>query len=126
MITANLLLAWTWILLGFLTGLVLGLFFHKPDWLGGYGSHPRRMYRLGHISFFGLGMVNLCFWLTAHALGLDGPWIKTASVAFLVGAVTMPLCCGLMAHFGWARNLFAIPVVSLVLAGTITLKEILP
>ncbi|HXR49058.1 MAG TPA: hypothetical protein VN784_16610, partial [Candidatus Limnocylindrales bacterium] len=59
----NLFLAWLWILLGFVTGMALGLFFHHENWLGGYGSFKRRMYRLGHISFFGLGAVNLLFWL---------------------------------------------------------------
>ena len=42
----NLFLAWLWILLGFVTGMVLGLFFHHENWLGGYGSFKRRMYRL--------------------------------------------------------------------------------
>jgi hypothetical protein len=58
---ANLTLAWLWILLGFVSGMVLGLFFHRENWLGGYGSFQRRMYRLGHISFFGLGAVNALF-----------------------------------------------------------------
>ena len=43
----NLLLAWLWICLGFLSGMLLGLFFHRENWLGGYGSLKRRMYRLG-------------------------------------------------------------------------------
>ena len=60
----NLFLAWLWILLGFVTGMVLGLCFHHENWLGGYGSFKRRMYRLAHISLFGLGAVNLLFWLT--------------------------------------------------------------
>ncbi len=34
----NLFLAWLWILLGFVSGMVLGLFFHRENWLGGYGS----------------------------------------------------------------------------------------
>ena len=29
---------WVWVLAGFLSGLVLGLFFQRDDWLGGYGS----------------------------------------------------------------------------------------
>ena len=34
----NLLLAWLWILLGFISGLVLGICFHRENWLGGYAS----------------------------------------------------------------------------------------
>ena len=69
----NLFLAWLWILLGFVSGMVLGMFFHGENWLGGYGSFKRRMYRLGHISFFGLGAVNLLFWLTVQNISLAGP-----------------------------------------------------
>lgn len=29
-----------------LSGITLGLFFHNPQWLGGYGSWQRRMVRL--------------------------------------------------------------------------------
>jgi hypothetical protein len=47
-----------WILLGFLAGMCLGLFFLREDWPSGYGSLKRRMYRLTHISFVGLGAAS--------------------------------------------------------------------
>ena len=53
--------AWLGILLGFIAGAVLGLFFHKENWLGGYASWPRRMARLGHISFFSCGKIFFLF-----------------------------------------------------------------
>jgi hypothetical protein len=49
---SNLLAAWVGILMGFLSGLALGLCFHRENWLGGYGSFKRRLYRLAHISLF--------------------------------------------------------------------------
>lgn len=119
----NLLLAWLWIFLGFLSGMVLGLFFHRENWLGGYGSLRRRMYRLGHISFFGLGAVNLLFWLTMK----DQPPGLNATIAastFIIGAVTMPLCCVLMAHFPKLHLIFTVPVVSLLIAGALTLTAV--
>ena len=72
----NLVFAWVWILAGFLSGMVLGLRFHDDNWLGGYGSFKRRMHRLAHISFFGLGAVNLFFHLTVkgEAMGAAGSW----------------------------------------------------
>ncbi len=85
----NLIVAWLWILLGFVSGMVLGLFFHRENWLGGYASFKRRMYRLGHISFFGLGAVNLLFWLSVRNLSAAGPLADFASGAFIVGAITM-------------------------------------
>jgi len=117
----NLFLAWFWILLGFITGMVLGLFFHRENWLGGYGSFQRRMYRLGHISFFGLGAVNLLFWLTAQKIFPAEPLAAIASWAFILGAVTMPLCCLVMAHFPKAHLIFAVPVLCLLAGGALVL-----
>lgn len=121
----NLVFAWGWIVLGFLSGLVLGLFFHREEWLGGYGSWMRRLYRLGHISFFGLGMANLLFFCTVRALPSAPASLDVASVAFLAGGVTMPLCCALVAHCRAARHVFAIPVISLLVAGGATFVGIL-
>jgi hypothetical protein len=116
----NLALAWLWLTLGFLSGLGLGLFFHREDWLGGYGSFRRRLYRLAHISFFGLGFVNLGFYFTARTLHGPSALLQLASGSFLVGAISMPLCCLLMAHFPRARFLFAVPVLSLLVGGVLT------
>lgn len=121
----NLILAWLWILLGFISGMALGMFFHGENWLGGYGSFKRRMYRLGHISFFGLGAVNLLFYLTVQNCSLAGQLVSVASWAFIVGAITMPVCCVVMAHFPKAHMIFAVPVVSLIAGGILTLMEVI-
>jgi len=117
----NLLLAWLGILLGFVSGMVLGGFFQREDWLGGYGSLRRRMYRLGHISCFGLGALNLLFWLTVNQLSVTDARVVWVSWAFVVGAVTMPLACLIMAHWPKARLIFAVPVLSLLLGGALML-----
>lgn len=106
--------------MGFLSGLALGLFFHREDWLGGYSSWRRRLYRLAHVSFFGLGFVNLGFYFTALDLSRNDPMLPLASASFLIGAVLMPLCCFLVAHFPRARMMFAFPVLGLVLGGGLT------
>ena len=120
----NLLLAWLWILLGLVSGMVLGMFFHGENWLGGYGSFKRRMYRLGHISFFGLGAVNLLFVLTVHHGALAGPWIQIASGAFILGAITMPLCCAVVANFPKLHFVFSVPVVSLIAGAGLTVWQL--
>ncbi len=120
----NLLAAWVGILLGFLSGLALGLGFHRENWLGGYGSFTRRLYRLAHISLFGLGAVNLLFYFTAHGLPAS-TLLALASSAFIAGAITMPVCCLIMAHYPNTRSLFALPVVSLVTGGVLTLMEVI-
>jgi hypothetical protein len=120
----NLVFAWASILLGFLSGMMLGMFFHREEWLGGYGSFRRRMYRLGHISFFGLGAVNLFFWITMKLSTAAGTLVDVASGAFILGAITMPLCCLVMAHFPKLHLIFAVPVVSLITGGLLTLLEV--
>ena len=108
--------AWIGFLLGCISGAVPGLFFHGQNWLGGYASWRRRLMRLGHISFFGIGFLNLGMGLTGLALGVTS---APASMLMLVGAVAMPLVCYASAFRPVCRHLFFIP------AGSVTLSTIL-
>ncbi|NOR45556.1 MAG: hypothetical protein GQ534_08240 [Candidatus Delongbacteria bacterium] len=105
--------AWIGIALGFVTGAVLGLFFHGEDWAGGYSSWRRRMMRLGHISFFGLAFINISYALSVKVYELQ---VNDAVIAwlFIIGAIAMPTVCFLSAYKKPFRHLFFIPVVSLV------------
>ncbi len=112
--TINLYAGWVGILCGVLAGAVIGLFFHDESWLGGYASWSRRMLRLGHISFFGIGFINLAFALTVGRLGLaGGAW---ASLLLLVAAVGMPLVCFAAALWKPFRHLFPVPVLCVLIA----------
>jgi hypothetical protein len=66
----NLLVGWISMVAGATSGLIVGLFFHKDDWMGGYGSFRRRLIRLGHISFFGIGILNVLFALSVLAVSI--------------------------------------------------------
>jgi hypothetical protein len=110
---------WIGMLLGVASGAVIGLFFHREDWMGGYASYRRRLTRLGHISFFGLAFVNFCFAFTQSVLPLAVPWSVIAMQGFLVGAATMPTICFLSAWRKPFRHLFFIPVGG-VLVGLIS------
>ena len=110
--------AWLAILAGALAGAVMGLMFHREDWLGGYSSWRRRMLRLGHIAFFGIGLLNLAFALTAMG-GLSRPPMFSA-VALATAAALMPGVCYLAAWRKPLRHLFAVPVVC-VLIGVVGL-----
>lgn len=109
---------WFWIIFGFLSGMVMGTLFHDEQWLGGYASRSRRLIRLGHIAFVGLGMLNILFAHSLERITLSQSFIAIASWAFIVGGISMPLCCGLMAWNQRWHMLFAVPVISL-LAGAI-------
>jgi hypothetical protein len=111
--TLHILAAWIGVFLGVLTGAVFGLAFHRENWLGGYNSWTRRMLRLGHISFFGLALLNFMFSITAGLETLHGTLIRMGSVLFLVGAVTMPITCFLSAWKKSFKTLFPVPVASI-------------
>lgn len=111
---ANEVFGWTWILVGLLAGLGLGLGFHREEWLGGYASYSRRLLRLGHVSLVALGLLNVLF-ARLPALDVCLRWRALAAVALVVGAIAMPLCCALMAWRRSFRLLFGLPVASLLL-----------
>ena len=107
----NIYAAWIAILAGVLAGLVSGLYFHDENFLNGYTSWPRRLTRLGHVSFFGLGLLNLTMALTARNLGIADD-LAVASWLMLVGLITMPVVCYISAFWKPFRNLFFVPVLS--------------
>lgn len=111
--------AWLWFCLGIVSGAVLGLVFHREDGWGGYDSWRRRLARLGHISFFGTGFLVLAMALTAAALPPEAGVMKSLrwlGPLAVMGAVTMPLVCGLSAWRKPWRAAFPVPVVTLGLS----------
>jgi hypothetical protein len=106
----NIVAGWVAMLVGVVMGAAMGWFFHQEQWLGGYGSFRRRMLRLGHISLFGLGFINLLFALSAPALTLPTAHAHIASMSFIAGVITMPGCCLLTVLWKPFRHLFPIPV----------------
>jgi hypothetical protein len=117
----NWFVGWSLLLSAFATGALIGLFFHRDDFMGGYGSFRRRIARLGHIALAALGIINVVFSLS--------PWpvegtrdALVASYGFVVGGVTMPAVCFLSAWRAGFRHLFFIPVTALVVAAIATLQ----
>jgi hypothetical protein len=109
---------WSGMLAGALSGAALGLFFHDDRWMGGYASFRRRLARLGHISFFGIGFLDLLFAFTHQVAGLGGNAAWTAAWGLVLASIAMPACCFLTAWRKPFRHLFAVPVGG-VLAGVV-------
>ncbi len=109
----NLYAAWIGIFAGCIAGAVQGLFFHKDDWLDGYGSWRRRLTRLGHISFFGIGFINFAFAVSLQMLDMEGELVLSSRL-LIVALITMPLLCYLSAFKKPFRNLFFIPAGSVI------------
>jgi len=122
----NELFGWTWITLGIASGVLLGLGFLRDDFLGGYDSPRRRLLRLGHIAFFGLGILNILFAQSIDAGSGASTPATVASVAFIVSGVAMPLTCGLVAWRRRLHPLFAIPVLGALLGAVLAVLEVLP
>src|SRR2546423_14596175 len=104
---ANWMAGWVLLLVAFICGAGVGLFFHREDFWGGYTSFRRRLVRLGHIALAALGALNVLFSIATPA------GLRIASVLLIVGAVSMSTICFLTAWRDRFRHLFFIPVTSL-------------
>jgi hypothetical protein len=114
-------IAWTSLLLGAASGLVIGLWsfggpLPEPDWVGGYTELPRRLLRLGHIALFALGMIN--FMLTRQLAGSDlgKGTIRLALAAMNLGNVGMPVLLFAAVVRPEVKYLLALPALAVALA----------
>ena len=111
----NFIAGWWLILVAFVSGAVIGLEFHREDFLGGYTSFPRRLLRLGHLALAALGMLNVVYGLSP--VSTNAAWhASLAGPLLLGGALAMPLVCFLSAWRKSFRHLFFIPVMLLIAA----------
>jgi len=114
---------WWLVLAVFASGALIGLGFHREEFLGGYGSFRRRLVRLGHIALAALGALNIVYGLSPLPGG-PGRQASLAGILFLGGAITMPLVCFLTAWKAPFRHLFFIPVVQLMAAVALVLMTL--
>lgn len=111
---------WCSILAAFVSGAVIGVSFHRAEFLGGYGSFRRRLVRLGHIALAALGMLNVLYGLAPTSVG-QSPYAGVASVGFILGGAAMTAVCWLTAWREGFRHLFFVPVVALIVAAGATI-----
>lgn len=82
------------------------------------------MVRLAHISFFGIGALNLAFAMTVYILEIESGLVSI-SYLLVIGAITMPIICYLSAWNMFFRHLFFIPAISVMLGITLFVWRIL-
>lgn len=117
--------AWVSLVFGAISGLVLGLWsfggpMEVPAWLGDYGDVSRRLARLGHISFFGLGILNLLLVRELPRCALREQAKRTASIAMNFGNVFLPLTLFAAAVYHPMKYAMGLPSSSAALALAIT------
>ena len=116
----NRLIGWSSMVVGVGTGLVMGLWSFDgpattPEWLGEYNDTSRRLARLGHIAFLGLGILNV---LLATELGRvkRGMWGQTAAAAMNFGNVFLPLTLWGAAVYHPLKYIMPLPAIAVFLA----------
>lgn len=110
---------WVSLTVGAGTGLVLGLWSFDgpmtvPAWIGEYGDTSRRMVRLGHIAFFGLGILNIL--LASELPRLSDRARRIASPAMNFGNAFLPLTLFAAAAYPPLKYLMPIPALAVFVA----------
>jgi hypothetical protein len=118
-------IGWLSLGLGAATGLILGLWsfdgpFPVPGWLGDYDHTARRLARLGHIAFFGLGILNLLVSGELRRTVLGPLGRKTASWAMNFGNIFLPLTLFAAAAYRPFKYTMSAPALAVFLALVVT------
>jgi hypothetical protein len=118
---SNRAVGWASLAVGIATGLVMGLWsfdgpVSTPAWLGDYADTSRRLARLGHIAFIGLGILNILLAreLTMSSLGERGR--RLASGAMNLGNVLLPVTLFAAAAWRPAKFAMALPATAVFVA----------
>ncbi len=88
-------IGFTSLLLGVASGMILGLWsfggpLPVPEGIGGYDELARRFLRLGHIAFFGLGLINLAIAGHCSRLNFSPAARRRALLLINLGNVGLP------------------------------------
>jgi hypothetical protein len=106
-------------------GLVMGLWsfdgpLPTPSWIGDYADTSRRLARLGHIAFIGLGLIDILIERELLRSSLGAAARSVASWAMAFGNVLLPVTLFAAAFYRPAKYAMAVPAsavfLSLVLA----------
>ena len=111
----NIDLGWIWMILGILSGSVLGMWsfggpMPLPKGFEEYSSLPRRMIRLAHIAFFALPMISILYGLTIDQAAISDQMKQLGCHCFLVCMFGVPTLLIAGAYYNPIKYLEAIPV----------------
>ena len=116
---------WLSTCLGVISGSIMGLWsfdgpFAVPAWLGEYDQTSRRLARLGHIAFFGLGILNLLLASEMRRTSLGTIGRRVASWAMNFGNVFLPLTLFAAAAYRPLKYSMSAPALAVFIALAVT------
>ena len=121
----NRMVGWSSLATGVGVGLIMGLWSFDgpvppPAWIGDYTDTSRRLIRLGHIAFIGLGLIDILMEreLARSALGQTGRAV--ASWSMVVGNVLLPMALFAAAIYRPIKYGMALPASAVFLALILT------
>lgn len=117
---ANVIFGWAWMCMGFIMGMVLGIWAEGKEWLGGYASVTRRFLRLGHVAFIALSIINILYGKELASVDLSDSMKNIGSYLMIFGAVGVPITCLCAAFIRKSKYFLPLPA-SALLIGTIIL-----
>ncbi len=113
----NILFGWAWMCVGFISGMILGIWSEGEKWLGGYSSITRRYLRLAHVAFIALSIINILYGKELGSVALPIHIKSIGSALMIFGAAGVPIACISAAFFRKARYFLPLPALA-VLTGT--------
>ena len=109
----NILFGWCWINIGFIMGMVMGMKFKNPDWLGGYASWERRMLRLSHVAFIFLSILNIVYGHELANVQMSETLKQLGSILIIIGAIGIPTIVFTAAFYKKILYWLAVPIIAL-------------
>lgn len=116
---------WASLVMGATTGLILGMFVFDgplpvPAWLGGYEELPRRLVRLAHISFMGIGILNILLARELSSLTLSEGAKAAASWSLVIANFLLPVTLFAASVYPPAKYALPVPALAIFVALSLT------
>jgi hypothetical protein len=117
----NRIIAWSGFCVGAASGMIMGLWafdgpISPPVGFVDYGETSRRLMRLGHIAFFGIGYLNLLLAGELPSLGLGQAGKRTAARSMNIANIVLPLTLMAAAAYPPLKYLLPVPATSALAA----------
>lgn len=112
---------WWSLVVGVATGLVMGLWsfdgpMATPSWIGEYADTSRRLIRLGHIAFIGLGILDILLANELTRSSLDPRRRLLTSRLMVAGNVGLPIALFVAAIWRPFKYVMGVPAMCVCVA----------